>query len=136
MRPRRTIDLIRPSALVAVGPGDVGSAVVRALEGLGMHVEWTPARGRPFLREARSFAPRIVVVELSRLGEPGLVGLSHLARSLADTGVVLLLPGGLGGPTAEALGLAAVLQEDDVRGLRAVAATCLGAERSGAQAGR
>lgn len=122
----RIIDLTREPAVVAMATGDGRRAVTQALEQAGMHVDVTEDRGQPLLSQIRAAPPRLLVVELSRLGEAGLVGLASLARALPSTAVVLLLPGGIGGPAAEVLGLSGVVEETDVPAVRAVARALVG----------
>lgn len=105
----RIIDLTREPAVVAMATGDGRLAIGQTLERVGMHVAVTEDRGRPLPAQVRDAPPRLLVGELSRLGEAGLVGLASLARARPRTAIVLLLPGGIGGPAADVLGLSAVV---------------------------
>lgn len=122
---RPTIELearsARATALVAMGPGQPRDAVEAVLDGLGAEVATTEVRGQRLLATIAERRLVVVVVELSRLGEAGLRGLSRTARQCPGVCIVLLLPGGLGGPAASTLGIAGVLVETDVAGLRALA---------------
>ena len=117
-------------ALVAMAAGPPRDAVVAVLARLGAAVVATADRGDPLLRILEERMDDLVVVELSRLGSAGLAGLVRTAGRLPTTGVVLLLPGGLGGPSSASLGIAAVLDESDVVGLRTVAADVLADART------
>lgn len=107
----------RPTALVAVEDGPVARAVVALLVAEGWVVQRTAARGQTLLASGRAGEHTLVVVGLSQVGEVGLRGLREMAAARAT---VMLLPGGLGGPSATDLGIAAVLAEEDIAGLRAV----------------
>lgn len=107
----------RPAALVAVEDGPVARAVVALLVAEGWVVQRTAARGQTLLASGRAGEHTLVVVGLSQVGEVGLRGLREMAAARAT---VMLLPGGLGGPSATDLGIAAVLAEEDIAGLRAV----------------
>lgn len=107
----------RPAALVAVEDGPVARAIVALLMAEGWVVQRTAARGQALLAAGQDGDHVLVVVELSRVGEVGLRGLRGMA---VDRATVLLLPGGLGGPSASDLGVVAVLAEEDIAGLRAV----------------
>lgn len=117
----------RPTALVAVEDGPVARAIVALLVDEEWVVQRTAARGQALLAAGRDGGHTLVVAELSRVGEVGLRGLRGMA---ADRSTVLLLPGGLGGPSASDLGVVAVLAEDDIGGLRAVLRDTAGVRRS------
>lgn len=92
----------------------------------GFEVQRTALRGQGLVDFAVGGIHALVVVELSRLGEVGLRGLAAMSRQRLPRATVLLLPGGLAGPTAADLGIEAVLEERDVAGLREVARTWSG----------
>lgn len=117
------------AALVAMEPGHSRDAVVAVLVGIGAEVATTEVRGRGLLETLVHRHLDVLVVELSRLGEVGLRGLAETARRCPQVVTVLLLPGGLGGPGAASLGIAGVLVESDLAGLRDL----LGAAVSGAE---
>lgn len=108
---------VRPTALVAVEDGPVARAIVAMMMTEGWVVQRTPVRGQALLGVGRGGGHDLLVVELSRVGEVGLRGLRAMA---ADRATVLLIPRGLGGPSATTLGIAAVLGEEDIAGLRTV----------------
>lgn len=121
MAGRRPEPSARPAALVAVADGTEARATLAMLAEERYDVERTAARGQDLVARVEVGRQALVVVELSRLGEVGLRGLADIARAQRHGATVLLLPGGLEGPSAAHLGVEAVLEERDVAGLRGVA---------------